>query len=1395
MTTTIDKWQMNRAGLFNYWYYDSQEFHFQGGKLLLKGANGSGKSVTMQSFLPLLLDGNKNPQRLDPFGSRSRKMIDYLLGENNEEKERTGYLFLEYKKKHSEEYVTTGLGLRTTASSDKVESWGFVIKNKRINHDFYLHNESFNEQGKKVAIPLSKQELIARVNKEKCGKVVNSQSEYAELVNAHIFKFKTIKEYEDMVKLIVQIRTPKLSNNLEPAKIYEILEQSLPELSHDDLHSLAETIGNIDKHKERLEKTKEESDYINAISEKYEDYNKAVLAKKAFDILDAHHKKANAEKESKTLGRQIEEASQHLLILANQEKQLDNEEMGLKEKVEKLKDSDEYKLVRDLEVKKGEQKERQSQLKHKQSTHESRKQREAKLRFDTKQTQSAISQNLEEIGVRQRGVDLLSQEIDFSSHGIYQSSFQTKMSIGEGVNAIDQWEVTAKSHLTETQAIYRLFEKESEKQRTVEESKAELDAIKKQKRELEQQKANTAQEIEEAIEHMLYEVGEWYEHSDELELTPQELTRVSEDIERLYEGTQPVDVSEQIETIYQSRKEQLVNEKAIEKSNLDQLNQEKNRLEFEHTKLLSKKELDPHNRKKETVEARAKLIEQGVDFLPFYEAVEFKDGVSEEQKGNIEAALLEMGILDSLIVGPTHRHRVFEADAVLIPEGQLSGSGHSLQQYLEAVEVPNVSISRQDIEAILASMMIDSKIGGSYVTPEGEYGQGILRGKGLKEQVSTLIGKESRKKYRLEQIVQIKESLIQNEEKMESVRQCIRQIENRIVRLTEEKEQFPTLNSLMVLHENEKRLLFQIEFVEKNQDSHNKKLDQHINQLREVQRERELLAKERKLSLKREVYENAIEATEEYIQILRAIRDTCQRYEGYKNKVESQQEQLEIAEQDVEEIYNEIVRAEKELEVITSSIQGMQEALESIGAKTVDDEIAAAQRRLLALPSEIKATITGQATQRELKKGLSLQLEKWERDIVFYRELYMARKHLFIAELQTGFVKRYDVYTLSNEQEVITVAKNIVEEDADELRNQVTTKEKSLSTSYSQVTLKGLMEYTPSWFEKETQVDVIEHDNIDAYRLEIEKLDNSLRRVYISMGLDGKAVSPIDLKSYINEEVEAISLIITKDNEQLFKDIIFNNVGERIRDLIMNAHQWKDGINSLMRDRVTSSAINLRLEWKARRTKDDEELSSKDLVSLLQRDPETLKDSDYRKLSNHFHAKIAYAKEVFNSDEKNKDKTIEDVIREVLDYRKWFEFKIHHKKGADKETELTKNAYLTLSGGERAMSMYIPLLAAIYSRYSEASPEAPYIISMDEAFAGVDDNNIGDMFDLIERLDFNYIINSQALWGDYETVSSLGISEILRPNNAKMVTVVDYVWNGVERLARLTNQTLDEVTI
>ena len=89
------------------------------------------------------------------------------------------------------------------------------------------------------------------------------------------------------------------------------------------------------------------------------------------------------------------------------------------------------------------------------------------------------------------------------------------------------------------------------------------------------------------------------------------------------------------------------------------------------------------------------------------------------------------------------------------------------------------------------------------------------------------------------------------------------------------------------------------------------------------------------------------------------------------------------------------------------------------------------------------------------------------------------------------------------------------------------------------------------------------------------------------------------------------------------------------------------------------------------------------------------------------------------------------------------------------------------------------IFAAVNAQYQKADrKDHPRMIALDEAFAGVDETNIRDMFRLMVEFEFNFMINSQILWGDYDTVPGLAIYQLIRPENAKFVSVIRYIWNG-----------------
>jgi len=215
-----NQYVLNRLGLINFLYYQNQTFDLSDGHLLLRGSNGAGKSVTMQSLLPVLLDGNTEAGRLDSFGSRDRNMRDYLLGEKDVsgKDEAVGYLWAEYKM--GDKYVTTGIGLHGRRNGT-INRWYFVINDdRRINKDFSL----LTNETKTSATPLSKKQLKNQL--QVGGNVYDKRQDYANFVKTHIFGFSSMEDFNDTIRLLIQLRNPKLNKDFKPDDLEMILRNT-----------------------------------------------------------------------------------------------------------------------------------------------------------------------------------------------------------------------------------------------------------------------------------------------------------------------------------------------------------------------------------------------------------------------------------------------------------------------------------------------------------------------------------------------------------------------------------------------------------------------------------------------------------------------------------------------------------------------------------------------------------------------------------------------------------------------------------------------------------------------------------------------------------------------------------------------------------------------------------------------------------------------------------------------------------------------------------------------------------------------------------------------------------------------------------------------------------------
>lgn len=1368
----MNRWKMNRAGLLNFWYYDEETFDFADGKLLLRGSNGSGKSVTMQSFLPVLLDGKKSPDRLDPFSSKARRMEDYLLGEKGvvDRDERTGYLFLEYKRENSEQYMTTGIGLQAKRHKE-MKFWGFVITdNRRIGESFQLY-QMF--QGEKI--PLSAKELENRIGSG--GHVVRGQKEYMDLVNKHIFGFQTLEAYDDLIKLLIQLRSPKLSKDFRPTVIYEILESALPPLGDDDLRHLSDTIENMDQSRQQLEQLEREYSAAKKLVNVYDLYNRYIIAEKAENLL-------KVEKGYKAVLKQKEETEAMIAKLSDEISQLQQDEETYSDRLEVAKGEEErlnkhevWRLQRELNEHKekltvlnADFEKKQRQLDDKKAQESNQKSKLNKLGqeiYEAEKGEAGITEEME----------LDARESGFSGHLQNLDDYRRN-----GKKAFDftVWDREAHSHVNLLEDIRNDYRSQEQYRKEMEAKYREASDLKQNIDKHRNEQSDLAKLFEEDRQNLEDAIFRWIGNYSELQLHAEQLQTISRSVGGLYEDNHYDDVLAPVMDAIIAYQQEIAAKIGTVKAALESKLQEKAAFEAERNRWKGMADPEP-DRAEATGRFREQLAEEGRAFVPFYAAIDFQEHVTEEQKRRMEAALKHSGILDSLIIEDAEG---VENDRFIKPNPSMFG--HTLADYLKPDLEDGHAVSRELIDNVLRTILIGDEPGIDTsstisIDENGFYRIGDLFGHAPDEGEPSFIGRSSRKRFQREKVAEFEmKAAIASQEAAELNTEA-----ERLHKLGEDakliKGSFPPDRDLREIHSNLERYRTKIEgLVEAHDrvDRQYKAAAQEFHALKQVIHEKTKLLD---LGAGLEGCESAIDFMKSYIRFLGKLQTLKRGLSGFYREKEMIEARLGELADEMIGLAGERNSLENAGRRTKAEIESVQRQLQLEGMDEVQRRIAEVQRELAEVTRELNRVNQTLPARRENMKQGKEKLEIAKREASFWAALYESWDFAFREELSKAFITVEDTSPLAIYQQFQAELKKYDRAKMNELLSKAYYSEQS-----------DLMEYRLTEYDQPLEMpEVLQFAELNqTEQLQVSNWMQVNRRKHIMMEYHGQKANPYYVFETLGEELETKQSLLDEQDRQLYEDIILKSVGSILRARINRANEWIGKMDKLMAGRNSSSGLTFSIAWKPKTAETEEELDTQELVKLLQMNSKFLKEEDFGKITRHFQSKISKAKELIEL--RNEGNTLHQVLKEVLDYRKWFSFILSYRREGEPKRELTNNAFYKFSGGEKAMAMYIPLFTAAYSRYQEAASSAPYIISLDEAFAGVDENNIRDMFQVVEELGFNYIMNSQALWGDYDTVKGLAISELVRPKNADYVTVIRYKWDGVKKVLDVGEPVLQE---
>ena len=660
----VKKWIIQRIGLLNFWYYDEEEFYFSGGRLLLRGANGSGKSVTMQSFIPLLLDGNKSPERLDPFGSRARKIENYLLGEEDSgENERTGYLYMEFVREGSEQHLTLGLGLHARRGRP-LDSWGFSLTDgRRIGRDFYL----YKDMGEKV--PLTRQELKNRVGAG--GEIHERQKDYMAMVNRLLFGFDNLEEYDELIKLLIQIRTPKLSKDFKPTVIYDILSNSLQPLSDEDLRPMSEAIENMDNIKSHLDQLRESKRAAERLGREFDKYNTFLLWEKAKDFLQSHRELVQGEKEESRLQVALEEITKTRLTDEEELERLKVENEALQLKQQELMRHDSFRLKEEIEKRSADLAEWEREKQQKETALTQKIERENKLGAELSRMKEDLYQ------LEKNLVSLLEKMASWAKEIYFDEHFFMEEELRADLFAAYDWFPLKRELQRYREKIRAALEKlreEEEDNKRYDRAYGELEEAKRLRDEARLHLEKAEGLLFEIKEEFVERVYRWRQENEILKPGEDEMVELQR-LVKSYPEKSYDDLLHPVRTARETLERQFLASISVlsaERKNREEQIKEK---EEELREWLARKEPEPL-RTEAVLRNRERLTAHGIPFLPFYQAVDFKENLPEDLRGRIEEALDAMGVLDSIIVPEEYQDRIWEmdpesADRYLFPKFQL----------------------------------------------------------------------------------------------------------------------------------------------------------------------------------------------------------------------------------------------------------------------------------------------------------------------------------------------------------------------------------------------------------------------------------------------------------------------------------------------------------------------------------------------------------------------------------------------------------------------------------------------------------------------------------------------------------------------------------------------------
>jgi uncharacterized protein (TIGR02680 family) len=277
--------------------------------------------------------------------------------------------------------------------------------------------------------------------------------------------------------------------------------------------------------------------------------------------------------------------------------------------------------------------------------------------------------------------------------------------------------------------------------------------------------------------------------------------------------------------------------------------------------------------------------------------------------------------------------------------------------------------------------------------------------------------------------------------------------------------------------------------------------------------------------------------------------------------------------------------------------------------------------------------------------------------------------------------------------------------------------------------------------------------------------------IIVTVGDDAGVHTVAAFAAYLAAQRADQEVLLHARERALFEDALLSAVCRQIHDRIQSTRDLVSTMDQEMRARRLSSGQTVGIAWRATDAASPEWRA---VHRLLDGDPAHFAPDDLETIRRHFGSEIKLARAG------DSDVPYRDLLARVLDYRSWRRFELTLVRNDGEQVPLTKARHAQLSGGEKAATLHLPLFAAAHAAFAAARPGCPRLLALDEAFAGIDDQGRSELLSLTAVFDLDLFMTGFDLWANHPSIPAVAHHDLLHLADEHAVSSLLVLWNGRE---------------